>query len=589
MPSADDTRRTSIQVGHSAPTGPQTLLILLNLYISDNTDYPTWVETVESHPLTLGPFLAAQPPHRLTDWPTAFSLEDLQKGVFAIANKVNLTGLLDGEEDNPYTCGIARMLADMIDPAIKRKAELTCRIVRLPMVIPDPDVADAVSYSNRPLWTLHGSSLLIRLVAVACHCSEEQDVDIAECASLLSLTEEQITSVLPESHPSPPDTVIEGDVIQLEKAIGAVNLIESSIALARQTSRETAIQALAWELFDAGATSVFTESSEGWYNQTHRFESPYSMILQAASTGEPVSTQDHTIIVADEKILAEMGFSNGLAIPVFITNHEKRLCVAVILLAMEVETLERALERSLAMEQFGQVVSHLFTAHLEMGIDAESVDRRAREIVHEANNPISTVQNYLKALSLKLGPEHEAQETLESISSELFRAADIVRSFNDLKHLRHNQQGVSDVNKIMKQIGLLFEEGHNATIEYQLDESNPSAQIHGNGLKQILTNLIKNATESTTGENTITLRTVGDLRQGSETFVELSVRDTGLGIDSHIRNVFDRGATTKTGDHTGDGLAVVKQITEAANGFVSYRSNQNGTEFRVTVPQVQNR
>ena len=56
-----------------------------------------------------------------------------------------------------------------------------------------------------------------------------------------------------------------------------------------------------------------------------------------------------------------------------------------------------------------------------------------REIVHEANNPISTVQNYLKVLSLKLGPEHAAQDTLESISSELFRTVEIVSSFNDLK------------------------------------------------------------------------------------------------------------------------------------------------------------
>jgi signal transduction histidine kinase len=76
---------------------------------------------------------------------------------------------------------------------------------------------------------------------------------------------------------------------------------------------------------------------------------------------------------------------------------------------------------------------------------------------------------------------------------------------------------------------------------------------------------------------------------GNDTFVELAVRDTGQGIADDIGNVFNKGVSTKSGDHSGEGLAVVRQLTEAVNGFVTYRSDQHGTEFRITIPQLQHR
>ena len=84
MPSADVSPRNSIQVGIISPTGPQTLLNLLKLYESDNTDYPTWVETLESHVVTLLPFLAARPPNQLLKWHDAFTFEDLRRQVDAL-------------------------------------------------------------------------------------------------------------------------------------------------------------------------------------------------------------------------------------------------------------------------------------------------------------------------------------------------------------------------------------------------------------------------------------------------------------------------------------------------------------------------
>ena len=63
----------------------------------------------------------------------------------------------------------------------------------------------------------------------------------------------------------------------------------------------------------------------------------------------------------------------------------------------------------------GQAVAALYT-------------QRIREAVHEANNPLSIIRNYLETLRLRLGAEHEADESLGVIGEEIIRVGDILRN-----------------------------------------------------------------------------------------------------------------------------------------------------------------
>ena len=334
MPSADANLRNSIQVGNISATGPETLLILLNLYASNNTDYTNWVQTLESHGVTLRPFLAARPPNQLTHWQDAFSLDDLKRGALAIANQVNLAGISNPSEESQRRSQIGRSLANLIDPMLARQAELTCRLTGQSISIPDPAVTDALRYFDRALASLHGSPLLTRLAAVAFHCSSHEEVDVGECASLLSLSVEQISSVCSDVRFSDATDLTTDDSAPFRQALDIANLVESSLALARQTSRDTAIQTLAAGLFGSRAVTTFTENSSGWFNESHKLDSPHSMIHQAATTSKPVSTHNQVATVEDEKVLGSMGSKGGLAIPVFIQENNQPVCVAVVLLAL---------------------------------------------------------------------------------------------------------------------------------------------------------------------------------------------------------------------------------------------------------------
>jgi signal transduction histidine kinase/ActR/RegA family two-component response regulator len=108
-------------------------------------------------------------------------------------------------------------------------------------------------------------------------------------------------------------------------------------------------------------------------------------------------------------------------------------------------------------------------------------------------------------------------------------------------------------------------------------------------LKQVLMNLLSNAIKFTPVGGEVRLR-VSMTRRG---WCELSVRDTGIGIDeAHLSDLFkpytqveDSTSTSTSG--SGLGLAIAKQFTEAQNGRIVATSQPGqGSEFVVEIPAV---
>ena len=81
--------------------------------------------------------------------------------------------------------------------------------------------------------------------------------------------------------------------------------------------------------------------------------------------------------------------------------------------------------------------------------------------------------------------------------------------------------------------------------------------------------------------------TSGEIKEGS--YVKLSVRDTGIGMDSITLNkIFDPYFTTKAkGTGTGLGLAVVHGIVTAHGGAINVHTEPgSGSVFEVYIPRL---
>jgi signal transduction histidine kinase len=127
----------------------------------------------------------------------------------------------------------------------------------------------------------------------------------------------------------------------------------------------------------------------------------------------------------------------------------------------------------------------------------------------------------------------------------------------------------------------------NVAIQLELAVDLPSVEGDRVQLQQVVLNLILNGLDamrdSEVGNRTLVLRTACD---GPET-VEVTVRDSGTGIEkAALDHVFDAFYTTKA-EGLGMGLAIVRSIVVAHGGRVGARSNpEGGATFSFALPAV---
>jgi len=221
------------------------------------------------------------------------------------------------------------------------------------------------------------------------------------------------------------------------------------------------------------------------------------------------------------------------------------------------------------------------------------VEQRMREIVHEANNPLAVVRNYLHILDMKLADNAEAREQIELISEEVRRASDVIRQAIDVPRDINATPAVDtfefDLNELVRGICELQGQAARASgIDVVLDVEPSAVQVHSDRdrVTQVLTNLVKNAVEALASGDQITVSTATGLYRAGREGVEVKVRDNGPGLPAEVlRALFEPKTTTKSGRHEGLGLHLVKRLVDELLGEIDVRNSPGeGTEFAVFLP-----
>ena len=126
----------------------------------------------------------------------------------------------------------------------------------------------------------------------------------------------------------------------------------------------------------------------------------------------------------------------------------------------------------------------------------------------------------------------------------------------------------------------------------------PTRPVNGDAgrLQQVLWNLLTNAIKFTPANGTVSVVAREVSREGTRS-VEISVSDTGQGIDAHfLPFVFDRfrqadASTTRRHGGLGLGLSIVKSLVEMHQGSIEARSagEGQGSTFIVHLPLAETR
>ncbi len=217
----------------------------------------------------------------------------------------------------------------------------------------------------------------------------------------------------------------------------------------------------------------------------------------------------------------------------------------------------------------------------------EGYRESALRVIHEVNNPLAIIKNYLGILDGKLTRQEPVADELSILNEEIDRVGNIMSEFAGVAP--KIQDRVTDINRVVSDIVRLFRESKflppsiqiNARTAEQPGEIDGSADI----LKQILVNLLKNAVEAMPKGGHIEINNNRRVDRDGRVFFELCIKDNGPGIPADVlAKLFTPVRSTKAGQNRGIGLSIVHGLVKRLNGLISCRSTQAGTVFELLLP-----
>ena len=290
--------------------------------------------------------------------------------------------------------------------------------------------------------------------------------------------------------------------------------------------------------------------------------------------------------IVDQQLCSATSSRGMVCLP--LISHQQSLGVLVFAVN---QTQQELMWKQLALIQhYSREIAH--TLYYRQAHDEEvghvDYESHIREVIHEANNPLSIINNYLEILSLKLDDENRAQADIETIKSEIHRVSDILQRLKTPRNNAGNKTTV-DINALIGELSTVFETSiltnKNIQLKLDLDSELKSISCNADALKQIFTNLIKNAAEALPAKGKIMVYTQGQVNVDGKTFIEISVTDNGPGIRAEVLNQLFKPVQSDKGDgHAGIGLSIVRKLVGEMNGSISCRSNNKGTSFQILLP-----
>jgi two-component system cell cycle sensor histidine kinase/response regulator CckA len=227
----------------------------------------------------------------------------------------------------------------------------------------------------------------------------------------------------------------------------------------------------------------------------------------------------------------------------------------------------------------------------------ESVGQLAGGIAHDFNNILTVILGHAQLALSQVIPADPIYRDLNAIEQAAQRAAKLTRQLLAFSRRQRLEMAELDLNDLIDNFVKMLQRVIGEDIEVQLDLAPGLGAIYadGNALEQVLMNLAVNARDAmprggilriSTGKVEISpayCQSHPEAKPG--TYVQLSVADTGIGMDEKTRErLFEPFFTTKE-KGTGLGLSVVYGIVKQHGGWIEvWSAPGKGTIFAIYLP-----
>lgn len=230
----------------------------------------------------------------------------------------------------------------------------------------------------------------------------------------------------------------------------------------------------------------------------------------------------------------------------------------------------------------------------------QAISQLAGGVAHDFNNILTAVLGLCDQLLERQTPDSRDFADIDQIRQNAGRAAALVRQLLAFARQQTLRPQLLDVASIVQALSFLLQRLIGPAIELIADFGEDVRHVRADPsqLEQVIVNLAVNARDAMPDGGTlrIALRNVSaaevaqlghDIMPHAD-FVEMSVRDTGVGIAPEIAaRIFEPFFTTKDiGKGTGLGLSTVYGIVKQTGGFIFAECNVHGpgTIFTLYLP-----
>jgi two-component system sensor histidine kinase HydH len=216
-------------------------------------------------------------------------------------------------------------------------------------------------------------------------------------------------------------------------------------------------------------------------------------------------------------------------------------------------------------------IQHL-KKEIERSARLASIGKLAAGVAHEIRNPLSSIKGFATYFKERYRKVPEDQKTAEIMIQEVERLNRVITQLLEFArpmdiHKRLTSLGVLVEDSLKLIEGDLSRKGLKADVHIASDM--PELKIDPDKFKQVLLNLYLNAIDAMEKGSTLTV----EARQEEDTRgVQITISDTGKGIEEEdLPHIFDPYFTTKSSG-TGLGLAIVHKIIESHGGKIRVNS-----------------
>jgi PAS domain S-box-containing protein len=307
-------------------------------------------------------------------------------------------------------------------------------------------------------------------------------------------------------------------------------------------------------------------------------ENPVAKVLDK---GVIVGLANHTILIRKDK--TEVAIDDSGA-PI---KDKDGKTTGVVLIFRDITERKQMTSK---LEEYAQNLERLVAERTEALKDAErlaAIGATAGMVGHDIRNPLQAITSDIFLLKSDLTELLEGEkkeiitESLEDIEKNVEYINKIVRDLQDFARPITPNVKETDVEKILSDVLVKKAIPANIRVSCKVEAEAKRLITDPDFLRRISFNLVNNAIQAMPKGGKLS---VNAFSKGNE--VIITVRDNGDGIPEEVKpKLFTPLFTTKSKGQ-GFGLAVVKRLTEALGGTVTFESERGkGTTFIVCFPQ----